>query len=132
MDLILLQRFFIFWIKYKTKSQSNKSSNNINEYRIKVQKIKNDIETQKTKIKKINSNGFRYKISDNKKTDTVNNDIKDNNYNIVGKSSNLFNKQIELVQNENIEKQKIEEFKNLLEQIVNEIEKWNLIILILN
>ena len=45
-----------------------------------------------------------------------------NNNNYDEKISNLFQKQIN-IQKENIEKKKIEEFKNLLEQIVKDCEK---------
>ena len=41
----------------------------------------------------------------------------------VNKPIKLVKKQINFSENEKFEKQKIEEFKNLLERIVNDIEK---------
>ena len=81
---------------------------------------KNEIGTPKKRVKRINTNDLRYKISNNKDKDILDNDIKNRNNNVIGKS-NLFNQKIGY-ENEKIEKQKIEEFKNLLEQIVNDIE----------
>ena len=67
---------------------------------------------------------FKYKITNNKKIDKIDNyTLKVNTNKKIFKSSNLLQKAIGLTQNARKEKQKIEEFKNLLEQIVNEIEK---------
>ena len=109
--------------KMKNKSYGgNKSLNNIKEFKLNEVKIKNesrDIDNQKRKIKKINSKdfNFKYKIIDNKNIDTIDNDIDNINVN-----SNLLKKQIGIVEKERVEKKKIEEFKNLLEQIVKDID----------
>ena len=109
--------------KMKNKSYGgNKSLNNIKRFKINELKIKNesrDIDNQKRKIKKINSKDFifKYKIIDNKNIDTIDNDIDNINVN-----SNLLKKQIGIVEEERVEKKKIEEFKNLLDQIVKDID----------
>ena len=108
--------------KFKNKSQSNISPYNIREYKFSDKTIKNEIKTPKKRIKDVNTNNdLRYKISNNKNIDILDNDIKNKNNIIIGKP-NLFNQKIGYVENEKIEKQKIEEFKNLLDQIVNDIE----------
>lgn len=110
--------------RIKNISQKNISYNNIKGYKLRDKKIvKNEIENHSRKIKNINSHDFKYKFSDNKNKDNIDNDIKDRDSNFIYKPSNLFIKQIGFEQNEKMEKQKIEEFKNLLEQIVNDIEK---------
>ena len=111
--------------KVKNKSQENDINTHIiKRFKLKDEKyIKKDSERKDTKIrkiKKINSNYFKYKLSENKKLEISDKVIKDNN-NII-KSPSLLQKQIDLVQKENIEKQKIEELKNLFNQIVNEID----------
>ena len=107
--------------KFKNKSQSNISSYNIKDYKFRDKTIKKEIETPNKRNKNVITNDFRYKISNKKNIDILDNDIKNKNNNIIGKP-NLFNQKIGYMQNEKIEKQKIEEFKNLIEQIVNDIE----------
>ena len=103
------------------KNIRNKSyGGNISVNNIKGYKLKNEskeIDNPRRKIIKINSKDFKYKIIDNKKLDTVGNDT-DN----INKTSNLLKKQIRFVEKERDEKQKIEELKNLFEQIMNDIE----------
>ena len=119
-------------IKKRIKNKSikdNISLQNIKRLKLKDEKyMKNESEgkdIKKIKIKKINSIVFKNKLYDCKKIDTADKIMKNNDNNINNinsKSSNLLQKQIGLVQKERIEKQKIEEFKSLLEQIVNDIE----------
>ena len=75
----------------------------------------------KRQIKKNSSNIFMSKFSESKKNENF--DIIREENNIVNKPLKLVKKQINFSENEKFEKQKIEEFKNLLEQIVSDIEK---------
>ena len=73
----------------------------------------------KKKIKRINSNAFKYKFSENKKLESIGNNLESNT---ITKYSNLIKTKVNLAQNEKIERQKINEFKNLLDKIVSNFE----------
>ena len=113
-------------IKNRINNKSENISFHIKENILNDEKrIKNESEEKYNrirKIKKINTNTFKYKTKDNNKIFKADITSKDNVRNkIIFKSSNLLQKKIGLTQNERIENQKIEEFKILLNQIVNDI-----------
>ena len=99
----------------------NNSMRNIKGNILKEEKNESEERNSKRQIKKISSNIFIPKFSESKKNEKFDS-IRDQN-NIVNKPIKLVKKQINFSENEKFEKQKIEEFKNLLERIVNDIEK---------
>ena len=99
----------------------NNSMRNIKGNILKEEKNESEERNSKRQIKKISSNIFIPKFSESKKNEKFDS-IRDEN-NIMNKPIKLVKKQINFSENEKFEKQKIEEFKNLLEQIVNDIEK---------
>ena len=118
-------------LRYNSNIKNNNKSGNIslfnlNNYKLNDEKIfKNESEEKYyriPKIKKLNCNDFRHKIIDLKKFDRVDNTVKDRTNKIIFKSSNLLHKQKGITQDDRKEIQKIQEFKNLLDQIVNEID----------
>lgn len=74
----------------------------------------------KRQIKKISSNIFMPKFSESRKNENI--DFIRNENNIMNKPLKLVKKQVNFSE-EKFEKQKIEEFKNLLDQIVSYMEK---------
>ena len=120
-------------IRYNSNFNSIKQQNKVNNKSfgsnsslqiLKGYKFNNDlvgVNSKKRKIKKIRSIALRHKLVDNKKLESIFDGSNDNN-NIINKTSDLLKKKKGIAEKERIEKQKIEEFKNLLDQIMNDIE----------
>ena len=108
--------------RVKTKDLiGNNSMRNIKGNILKEEKNESEDRNSKRQIKRISSNIFMPKFSESKKKEKY--DIIRNENNIMNKPLKLVKKQINFSENEKFEKKKIEEFKNLLDQIVSEIEK---------
>ena len=108
--------------RVKTKDLiGNNSMRNIKGNTLKEEKNESGERNSKRQIKRISSNIFMPKFSESKKKEKY--DIIRNENNIMNKPLKLVKKQINFSENEKFEKKKIEEFKNLLDQIVSDIEK---------
>jgi hypothetical protein len=108
--------------RVKTKDLiGNNSMRNIKGNTLKEEKNESGERNSKRQIKRISSNIFMPKFSESKKNEKF--DIIRNENNIKNKPLKLVKKQINFSENEKFEKKKIEEFKNLLDQIVSDIEK---------
>ena len=108
--------------RVKTKDLiGNNSMRNIKGNYLKEEKNESEERNSKRQIKRISSNIFMPKFSESKKNEKF--DIIRNDNNIMNKPLKLVKKQINFSENEKFEKKKIEEFKNLLDQIVSDIEK---------
>jgi hypothetical protein len=108
--------------RVKTKDLiGNNSMRNIKGNILKEEKNESEDRNSKRQIKRISSNIFMPKFSESKKKEKY--DIIRNENNIMNKPLKLVKKQINFSENEKFEKKKIEEFKNLLDQIVSDIEK---------
>ena len=108
-------------LKKRVKPLGNNSMRNIKGNILKGEKNESEERNSKRQIRKISSNIFIPKYSESKKNEKF--DSIQYEDNIMSKPLKLVKKQINFSENEKFEKQKIEEFKNLLNQIVSDIEK---------
>ena len=108
-------------LKKRVKPLGNNSMRNIKGNILKDEKNESEERNSKRQIRKISSNIFIPKYSESKKNEKF--DSIQYEDNIKSKPLKLVKKQINFSENEKFEKQKIEEFKNLLNQIVSDIEK---------
>ena len=108
-------------LKKRVKPLGNNSMRNIKGNILKDEKNESEERNSKRQIRKISSNIFIPKYSESKKNEKF--DSIQYEDNIKSKPLKLVKKQFNFSENEKFEKQKIEEFKNLLNQIVSDIEK---------